>query len=69
MTSLKGGDVMVIDNLPFGVLSKLEMQYIERTKKDSIDKLLLAGSAGIFTIQIVNFVLVRKWNGKFVRGF
>lgn len=29
MTSLKDGDVMVIDTLPFGILSKLEMRYIE----------------------------------------
>ena len=64
MTSLKGGDVMVIDNLPFGVLSKLEMQYIELEPKKTrlINSYSLDLPVFFYPFKSLIPILVRKWN-------
>ena len=64
MTSLKGGDVMVIDTLPFGVLSKLEMRYIELEPKKTrlINSYLLDLPIFFYPIKSLIPKLIQKWN-------
>ena len=64
MTSLKNGDVMVIDTLPFGVLSKLEMRYIELgTKKTKLQNLYsLDVPVFFYPIKCLVPRIIQKWN-------
>ena len=64
MTSLKGGDVMVIDTLPFGVIAKLEMQYIElEPKKTRLINLYSLDLPIIFyPIRSLIPKFIQKWN-------
>ena len=64
MTSLKNGDVMVIDTLPFGMLSKLEMRYIELGPKRTKLHNLYTLDVPIFFYPIKNLVpkMIQKWN-------
>ena len=64
MTSLKGGDVMVIDTFPLGVLAKLEMRYIELEPKKT--RLINSYSLDlpIFFYPIKWFIpkMIQKWS-------
>ena len=64
MTSLKGGDVMVIDTLPFGVIAKLEMQYIELEPKKTelVNSYSLDLPIFFYPIQSLIPKLIQKWN-------
>lgn len=64
MTSLKNGDVMVIDTLPFGVLSKLEMRYIELSPTKTKLQNLYSLDVPIFFYPIKSFIprMIKKWN-------
>lgn len=64
MTSLKNGDVLVIDTLPFGVLSKLEMRYISLGPKKTRLHNLYSLDVPIFFYPIRNWApkIIQKWN-------
>lgn len=64
MTSLKNGDVMVIDTLPFGVIAKLEMRYIERGPKKTVLRNLYSLETPFFFYPIRNLIpkMIQKWN-------
>ena len=64
MTALKNGDVMVVDTLPFGVLVKLEMQYIELEPKKTQLINLYSLYLPIFFYPIKSLIpkIIQKWN-------
>lgn len=64
MTSLKNGDVMVIDTLPFGILSKLEMQYIPLAPKKTLLKNIYSLDIPSIFFPIKAFIpkIIQKWN-------
>lgn len=64
MTSLKNGDVMVIDTLPFGVISKLEMKYIEIEPKKTKLQNIYSLDIPIFFYPIRSWIpkMIQKWN-------
>lgn len=64
MTSLKNGDVMVIDTLPFGVIATLEMRYIEREPKKTILRNFYSLEMPFIFYPIKNLIpkMIQKWN-------
>jgi len=64
MTSLKNGDVLVIDTLPFGVISKLEMRYTEISSRKTKLHNLYSLDLPLFLYPLRFFIpkIIQKWN-------
>jgi hypothetical protein len=64
MTSLKNGDVLVIDTLPFGVVSKLEMKYIQLAPQKTLLHNLYSLDVPIFFFPLRSLIpkMIKKWN-------
>jgi hypothetical protein len=64
MTRLENGDVMVIDTLPFGILTKLEMKYIEHGPKltELINLYTLDLPCFFYPFKVFIPKIIKNWN-------